>query len=171
MRRITEEDVVLYNEHIIREASLLYGRSLDPEDRLMAANEGFLYAIRCYQKGVSQFQPFAKAYMHQQIKNEVKEFNRARRIESSLSLDQQIKTEENSGSIGNTFFQAPGDFVNSVIFQDFLNSLERELKIIALMYIEKYTSKEIMRIRNISKKNWRIRQNEFVIYSLNMILY
>ncbi len=151
MRKITEQDVVLCNEHIIYEAGQLYGKGLEPEDRLMAANEGFLYAIRCYQKGISEFQPYAKNYMHQYIKSEVREFNRIRRVESTLSLDRPVKTETNTESIGNVFFQIPGDFVNSVILRDFLNSLENELKLIAWLYIENYSSEEIMHLRNISK--------------------
>ena len=151
MRKITEEDVVLYNEYIIFEASQLYGRGLEPEDRLMAVKEGFLYAIRCYQKGISEFQPYAKNYMYQYIMREVREFNRIRRAESTLSLDQPVRTEANTESIGSVFFQIPGDFVNSVMLRDFLNSLENELKLVAWLYIENYSSEEIMHLRNISE--------------------
>lgn len=90
----------------------------------MAANEGFLYAIRCYQKGISAFQPYAKNYMHQYIMSEVREFNRIRRAESTFSLDQPVKTDGNTESIGSVFFRISGDFVNSVILGDFLNSLK-----------------------------------------------
>lgn len=116
----------------------------------MAANEGFLYAMRCYQKGVSEFQPYAKKYMNQYILSEVREFNRIRRAESTLSLDQPVRTESNTESIGSLFFQIPGDFVNAVILKDFLNSLGTELKLIACLYIENYSPEEIMRLRNIT---------------------
>lgn len=151
MSRLTEADVFLHNEHIIRETSYIYGKGLEPEDCLMVANEGFLYAIRCYQKGISEFQPYAKTCMYKHINNAKKELNRIKRIESKLSLDQPIKAEENSETIGNVFFQVSGDFVNSVLLRDFLDSLEDELKIIAWMCIDQYTSEEIMKTRNISK--------------------
>lgn len=37
-----------------------------------------------------------------------------------------------------------------LILKDFLNSLETELKLIAWLYIENYSSEEIMRLRNIT---------------------
>lgn len=151
MRKITEEDVVLYHQHTIFEASQLYGKGLEQEDRLMAASEAFLYAVRCYQKGISEFQPYAKKYMNQYILSEVREFNRIRRAESALSLDQPVRTGLNTESIGSAFFQVPGDFVNLVILRDFLNSLGTELKLIACLYIEDYSSEVIMRLRNITE--------------------
>ena len=101
MGKLTEADVFLYNEHIIREASYIYGKGLEPEDCLMVAKEGFLYAIRCYQKGISEFQPYARNCMYKHINKEKKELNRIKQIESKLSLDQSIKVEENSETIGN----------------------------------------------------------------------
>lgn len=151
MGRLTEEDVFLYHERLIQETGYLYRRGMEWDDCLMAANEGFLCAIRGYQKEFSDFPSYAKRCIYTNIKKEKKEYNRVRRIDSRLSLDRPITIGENTESIGNVFFQSQGDFTNAVMLTAFLDNLEREDKVIAHMCIQEYTSEEIMTLRNISR--------------------
>lgn len=151
MRKLTEEDVFLYHENLIQKAASLCRKGIPWDDCLMAANEGFLDAIRGYRKEFSDFPSYAEKCIYMHIKNAKKEYNRIRRVDSRLSLDMPIEIGGNKESIGSVFFSSQGDFINSVILTDFLGSLKNEEKVVAYMCIQEYTSEEIMRLRCISR--------------------
>lgn len=160
MGKLTEEDVYLANEPLIRQVCRQYRRNMESEDCMMAASEGFLEAIRCYQRGISSFYPYAVSCMRKQIQKEQKDINRIQRIESPLSLDRPVKPEEKTEAIGSVFYKSTGDFVSTIILREFLDSLNEELKLIALMYIDKYTSEEIMEVRKLSEYELTLRRKE-----------
>ena len=151
MRKITEEDVFLHNGCIILEACYLNRKGMEWDDCLMAANEGFLYAIRSYRKEISDFPTYARHCIYEQIKSEKRERNRIQRIESRLSLDCAIVNGRNTESIGSAFYHAHGDFINSILLNDSLENLGGSLKIIARMRTQGYSSDEIMEKRKISR--------------------
>ena len=143
--RITEEDVYISNHGLIQEACRRYRKGMEYDDCFLAASEGFLYAVRNYRQGISEFKTYAMTIMREQIVQEQKELNRIRSIESPLSLDRTVKEEKDSSTLGNTFFKHSYDFVGRLLLKDFLDSLQEEARSIAWMYIDGYTDKEIMK--------------------------
>lgn len=148
--KITEEDVYVSNSSLIHEACRRFRKGMEYDDCFLAASEGFIYAMRNYQPGISEFRTYAMTIMREQIDQEQKELNRIRSIESTLSLDRPVKGEENAATIGTTFFPHTCDFMNRLLLSDFLNHLKEEQRSIAWMYIDRYTSQEILNILGIS---------------------
>ncbi len=153
---MTELDVINAYEDEIMVWCRRFGRGLEEQDRPMIARTGFLCAVRTYLQGLSAFLPYAKEVVFEALKRERQRQNRIRRIESELSLDMPIGDEE-SPTVSQ-LYHGTGDFVNGVVFWDFMQRLEENIQVTAWMLVNQFTRDEIMRIRGLSKEelSWHI---------------
>lgn len=153
---MTELDVLNAYEDNIEEWCRRFGRGLEKQDRREIARAGFLCAIRTYRKGLSEFLPYAKECVFNVLKNERVRRNRMKRIESDFSLDMPVDGEE-SPSIGQ-LYHGVGDFVNGVLFYDFMKRLSEDIQATAWLFVDQFTTAEIMQIRHLSREelSWHI---------------
>ena len=151
-RSISEEDVYKSNKDFIKHCAERFGLGMETDERERIAELGFLFAIRSYRKSASLFHPYAEGTMRLFIQQAKKHSNYIKRSESRLSLDQPAYGESNNETVGSAFFYHEENYLNSIVFRDFINMLNEDMRSIAVMYIDGYTKNEIMEIRGISKQ-------------------
>lgn len=140
---LTEDDVYKANYKLVYGVCKQFGKILEPEDREAFANIGMLYAIRTYRRGVSDFSGYAASCI-QDILQLAEEYQRkVKRVEHPLSLNMCIKSSEGSTTYIEIIEHPKQDCLSSMIAVDFLNKLEKKLRIIACLYINDFTTEEI----------------------------
>lgn len=149
-RPLTEEDVYKANSGLIRAVCNNYGKKIEHEDREAIANEGMIYAIRSYKRGVSAFELHAVSCMKELLWNAEDEQRRVCRVEHHLSLDMQLKQGESTTRYVEMIANLNSDHISLIIVSDFINQLERKLRCIALLFMNGYTTKEIAERMHIS---------------------
>lgn len=148
---ITDSDVIRANDEFIRTIAHNLGRSLPTEERYAIALSGFLVAIRTYQKGLYPFRVYAANIMETFLRQARRKRAEQIRLESRLSLDQPIA--EGGEPLLAFLPGASGDMFHVVMLHDFLDSLHEDFRATARLYINKYTSEEIMSILSLSQED------------------
>lgn len=122
----------------------LYDGCLEWEDCLMEGWKGFTHAFHTYpsHEGSYEFWEYAFFCVRDQVLLAKREHNRCKRPESGFSLD-YIPPDWDESAIGR-LASVQGDFVNSVMFRDYLSHLEFQEKRVAWAYVNRYTDAEIM---------------------------
>lgn len=139
---LNEEDIFVANKKFILTACAKYGRYLLYEDRYMTACEGFLLAIRKYNRAVHQFHDFAEFCMRIYLEREKRRMNRQRRIESSFSLNRSVNPDSRT-CVGDLFFSEPKAIYEDLELSDFLQSLPGVHRRTADLLMNNYSSSEI----------------------------
>ena len=150
---LTEDYVLEENKALIQKWCQEYGRGLEQEDRFWIANAAFLQAMRTWQKGRSRFHEYAEETVRAFLEEERGKRNGIMRVESPFSLDQPIRGDENNQRSFTMYAQQTGDFVNGVVFRDFLKTLPPALGKTASRLIREYLPDEIRSIDGLSEKD------------------
>lgn len=131
----------------------LYADKLDPQDRYMAAWEAFLEA--CGSKpGTYDFWEFAFLHIRERLTEMQREQNRRWSLESPFSLNQPGPDGE--GEALEWVNPGTGDFVNRVMFRDFLGRLPQKELGVALRYIQRCSEEEICETCRIQPRELRV---------------
>lgn len=147
---LTEDDVCKANDEFVKEVCRYYGKTLEREEREAIANLGMVYAIRTYQRGVSEFRPYA-TFCIQEILGVAEENQRkVRRVEHPLSLDMRLKSGKSLTTYVSMIADSKEDSLYTIFYYDFLNRLEKNLQRVANMCIDNYTTAEIAEFMCIS---------------------
>lgn len=149
---MTEIDVINAYEKELVDWCRRFGRGLEWPDRLEIAKVGLLCAVRTYRKGLSAFLPYAEECVYNILKRERIRKNRIDRIESRFSLDISVDGEDGS-AIGQLYY-GTGDFVNGVVFCDFMEKLSEDIRSVAWLLVDRFTAEEIMSIRCLSREEF-----------------
>ena len=130
-------------EQFIREICLLYRKDGADEDCIMDGWAGFWQARQTYgrKQGRYPFWEYAFLCIREQILDTLAEKNRRKNCESPFSLDQPLQEGETAD--GHALFPAQGDFVNSIVLYDFVDSLNVDEQMVARAYIRQDTEEEI----------------------------
>lgn len=152
---LTEEYVLDQNRDIILLWSKRYGRGLPPEDAFMTACLAFLQAMRTWKKGLSPFHAYADELVRRHLEEARLQRNNHMRVESPFSLDQPIQRHEaDSGNAHTIFRNVQGDFVNGVVFRDFIRGLPQPLRTLSHMLIAEYSPQEILEAVPLSHREY-----------------
>ncbi len=155
--RLTETDVIAANEQFILNMAYKHGRGLEPNDCKMIVTQSFLKAVRTHRKGIDYFHNYAERVIGNELAEERKYNGRIRSIESPFSLNMTFGNDKSEEFVHNFIYRTlSGDFVNMVIFRDFLNNLDLEEKAVAKLFIERYTQDEICSLVHIDK--WQLKR-------------
>lgn len=141
---LNEDTVLQANESFIKAMCDKYGKGLLWDDCFIVACEGFLYAMRTYNKAYHRFHLYSEACIKYYLEQEKRYYNRLRIIESRLSLDQQISANDGEKTIGDIFFASSDDTSECVLFMDSLQRLPAEKQMVAVMFAQGYTAQEIV---------------------------
>lgn len=121
----------------------LYGTRLDPQDRYMAAWEAYLEVDTRDSPGKRTYNFWDDVFLRvrDRLVELQREQNRLRALESSFSLNQP--GPDGKGEALEWVNPGTGDFVNRVMFWDFLSRLSKRERRVALQYIQRCPEDEI----------------------------
>ena len=131
-RSISEEDVYKSNKDFIKNFAKRFGLGMEPDEGERIAELGFLFAIRSYKKSASLFYPYAERTMRLFIQQAKKDSNYIKRSESRLSLDQPAYGDSSNETVGSAFFYHEENYLNFIVFRDFINTLSENMRCIAI---------------------------------------
>lgn len=123
-KAVTESEVIQANRKAIELLAKKYGKGLEKDDRISIASIGCLLAMRTYDYRLNNFQNYMELIIKTYLRKECKQNNRIRRTEADFSLDRPVSVENQSGTLGETFFSKKETFQDRLEIKDFLEHME-----------------------------------------------
>ena len=167
MNELTETDVILANHSFIAAVAQRYGKGLEYDDRMTIATFGFLIAVRSFRKSLVTFRAYAEATMAYFLRQEHLKQNQYCKVESRMSLDQPV--EPDGAGIGEIFLSNGEDMTDSLVICDFLEQLNSDLRMVAVLFIDGFSEQEItarLKIPEVRLRGMTDRlRSEWVIYN------
>lgn len=151
-RRLTEEDVLKANAHLIQIACARYGRWLEPDDRYQTALYGMLYAIRTHRASRMAFPDYATHCMQRFIKNSERDRSRQEKCQARLSLDMRIRVDGESMSTFAEFLLTADTDMTAIEVDEFLRSLDAEPRALLRLLLNGYSIQEAAKILGLAKR-------------------